>query len=288
VSAICTIERTRLGAAGVLANALRAAQGDFSEQGLRDAWRAELRADPALHEDGWYDPPPGGLIVWVAKAQDGFTRAHTTSFRPETAWPGPTRYAPGDVLYAYASPVDRASALIGDFGLSLYNGPDPAVRRHALEVLEVTLATARAAEPGMPMRDLHAHAMELARVRGLTNAIESLSGPAGTNIGHTVPWSCASDGPAPAHLPFPALREAIRAGRRFLSPVEAWPLPQTVAFTVEPRLSAPGLPQMWFHFTVLMEGGRKRLASGFAPVLAAFGGMEEVRERLAAWREGEG
>lgn len=279
------IERARCAAGRALSTALKNTAPNFSEKELRDAWRAELHADSRLHMDGWYDPPPGGLITRIARAQDGFAQGRVPSFRPPETWPGPTRIASEDILYAYASPVDRATGLIGDFGLSLYRGPDPAVRAHALAVLDVTLATARAAEPGMRMADLYVRAMDLVRARGLDNAITSTSDPAGTNIGHTIPWSSAEDGPAPRDLPFLELREAVRAGRRFLSPAEGALLPETVAFTVEPRLSAPGLPQMWFHVTVLMACGEKRLATGFAPVLEAFG-MEGVGAHLANWNKG--
>jgi hypothetical protein len=263
---------------------VRVGEGPYSETDLADAWRQGLSADAALHPGGWYDPPPHGITTLFGKAQDGFQRVCQPSFRPEPLWPRADHlHDPGDVIMVYASPVARASSLIGDFGLSLYRGPDRALVEHCEAVLRATLSIASHARPGMPFHDLYAFAMQQAAAQGFANRIESAVDSTGTNIGHTIPLSFSGD---PTHAAigqarsFAEIREALRTGRKFLNATETQRIEPTMAFTVEPRFSTATLPQTWFHLTVIFDGGTRSIHHGFAPLFRQQG-MDRLLDLLS-------
>jgi Xaa-Pro aminopeptidase len=268
-----------------LANALASLGTGYSEADLATAWLAALRRHSDLYHDGWYDPPPQGVIALFGEKHDNYNRMCQSSFRPPKMWPrAERRRNPETIVAAYASPVQRQSNLIGDFGLSLYGGTDPAIRKHFERVLETTLAIATQAEVGMPLCDLYQLGMRHSAAQGFANNIESSSDQTGTNIGHTIPLSYASD-PTCENVKntasFPAIREALRHGRKFVNALETQPIEPDFAITIEPRLSTATMPNTWFHLTVVFENGRRRICHGFRPVFEQ-AGMENLLKLLPA------
>ena len=63
---------------------------------------------------------------------------------------------------------------------------------------------------------------------------------------------------------------------------EARTIPETGAFTVEPRLSAPGLPTVSFHIVVAFDQGRKQVISELDP-LFELAGMEMLPPEFDTW-----
>jgi hypothetical protein len=258
-----------------LARALRGIRKSYTEAELSEAWLRELRQNPDLYPDGWYDPPPHGVISLFGKATDNFERVRHSSFRPREMWPAADRaYTAGDIMMVYASPVDRNSLLLGDFGLSLYQGSDVEIVRHLERVIEISMQIANSAEPGMPFHELYSIAIDLGRAAGLTNDIESSTDLTGTNIGHSIPLSFHAD---PTHdivkdaRSFEEIRHALSTGRKFINARETQLIHRDMAFTVEPRFSTKAIPNCWFHLTVVFEGGIKRVCHGFEPVLKEMG-----------------
>lgn len=263
----------------------QAEMSSFSEAALAREWCARLGEDKTFYNRGWYDPPPGGTIVLCGKKDDAYARIDAPSFRPESLWPKDDIICGNeDILTVYVSPVCRASGLMGDFGLSLYRGTDPAIRDHFEAVLETSLRIARFARAGMPFSELYDMALAHIRDQGYTNEIESHTDRAGTNIGHTIPLSFATDPTREAAeeaKDFASLRTVLSAGRIFISGVEKRVIEPDMAFTIEPRLALPGLPRIFYHLTVVMDAGELCIAHGFYPVLEAFG-----MERLAGMLDG--
>lgn len=244
------------------------------EAALARRWQGLLDS-PDIYEEGWYVPPPAGIISNFAKEQDNFDRARQPSFRPEFMWPREDIfYEESDIVLLYASPVQRNTGLIGDFGMSLYRGGNKEIHDHLDHVMRVTTHIARQARSGMMFQELYALAMEVIAAQGFHNSIASSTDAAGTNIGHTIPLSYGSD---PTHAAvqkagsFDDIREALRTGRKFISAREEQRIEDTMAFTVEPRLSTDKVPDCWFHLTVIFDRGEPRIVHGFEPVFQVFG-----------------
>ena len=246
-------------------------QKSFSENALTQAWLSELRKHPEIYDDGWYAPPPHGVISVFGKSVDGFVRVNQPSFRPESEWPRDGKfYNPDDIILAYASPIDRDTSLIGDFGLNIYNGDDKSIRDHFENVLRATLYIAEYARVGIEFCELYEFAMTHGTRQGFSNNIESTTDTAGTNIGHTIPLSFESD---PAHgqingaRTYDDVKEIIRSSRIFVNGAEHQKIEPNMAFTIEPRFSTEKMPNTMFHLTMIFEGGEKRICHGFQPVM---------------------
>jgi hypothetical protein len=242
-----------------------------SEQAFAQAWLQNLRRHPQIFEDGWYMPPPHGLITLFGKPADGYSRVCQPSFRPQELWPSPDCfYDEEDLFAAYASPVHRESNLIGDFGFTLYAGSSPEIRDHCERVLRISLEIAHCARVGMTFAELYSLAMDCARQHGLSHDIYSPSDQTLSNIGHSIPLSWPMDSThqtlAKAQN-FAEIVEAIRVGRKFLNAAELQPIEENMAFTIEPRFSTATLPQVWFHLTVIVQQGSRHIVHGFRPSL---------------------
>ncbi len=270
------VKQSKLQTGQSLAQALKTlGEKPFSEQALSRVFKSEIAADSAFYEDGWYDPPPGGVISLFGKPEDNYTRICEPSFRPEHMWPrDDLLYNAEDMIAVYASPVHRETKIIGDFGLTLYKGSNIELRTHCENVLHGALHIAGQAKPGMAFRELYAFGMAHGESLGFSNEIGSPTDVTGTNIGHTIPLSYKSD---PTHTviaqakSFEDIREALRTGRKFINSVETQKIEPDMAFTIEPRFSCPPLPQTWFHLTVIFSQGEKQICHGFEPVFEAFG-----------------
>lgn len=247
----------------------------ISEKALATAWHETLQSDPALYPEGWYAPPPHGIIMVFGKPEDRYKRVCQSSYRTEPMWPGETRiYDEQDIISLYASPVDRQTSLIGDFGLNLYRGDDPEIKDHFKNVLQSGLHIASLAKVGMPFSDLYRAGMEYGRSKGFSNSIDSYTDAAGTNMGHTIPLSYASDKTIDAVArvrSFEEVQEALRTGRKFVSAEESQRIEENMAFTIEPRFATSSLPNTLFHLTVIFENGQRHICHGFKPVLEKFG-----------------
>lgn len=220
-------------------------------------------------------PPPHGIITLFGKPEDHYKRVCESSFRPEHMWPRKDKfYDREDILAAYASPVHKETGLIGDFGMTLYVGSTKEIKEHCENVLQAGLYIARQAKVGMPFKELYQCGMDYGAKRGFQNDIISSSDPTDTNIGHTIPLSWKED---PTHevisqsKNFKEIVAALRYGRKFINGQEVQRIAEDMAFTIEPRFSTGSLPQVWFHLTVILENGHRRIVHGFRPVFEQCG-----------------
>ncbi|MBM3602856.1 MAG: aminopeptidase P family protein [Alphaproteobacteria bacterium] len=246
-----------------------------SERDFAQEWLQNLRRHSQFFEDGWYMPPPHDLITLFGKPIDGYSRVCQPSFRLPQLWPSSDCfYDREDLFAAYASPVDRASKLIGDFGFTLYAGSSPEIQEHCEAVLRISLEIAHCARVGMTFAKLYSLAMDCARQQGLCNDIFSPNDQELSNIGHSIPLSWPTDSTHQTIAKaqgFAEIVEAIRVGRKFLNAVESQPIEENMAFTIEPRLSAVNLPQVWFHLTVIVHQGTAHVVHGLRPALEKIG-----------------
>ena len=273
---ITTIRRTRLSAANALAEGLSShVNTPFSEAELLAAWHSELKKNDQLAAEGWYVPPPTGMSVLIGKP-DSFDRMRYDSLRHEATWPRDEhRFGDRHLMYAYASPFDRCSGLMGDIGVTLYNGDEPSIQSHLSTCLKVTIGIAGYAKVGMQLSELFEYGMQVITETGLSNNTFSLTDPDGLDVGHTIPFSdsgltkeersCLDEG---AHEDICKL---LSSRRHFLNRNENRRISPTMAFTVEPRLASRSLPLVSFHVLVLFCEGRKAIVSGFGRLFEVFG-----------------
>ena len=189
VERIAIIQRTRQIAALALSDALKQPREGSSERAICDRWIQIMGKTTSICSEGWYQPPPGGAAVLIGYPEDHFARLNYNSLRNPSFWSSNKISLREDsLLYAYASPFDPNTALIGDIGITLYRGAEELIRSHLSTCLEVTARTACFAEVGMEFRELFNYAQRQIDDLNLRN--ETSSTASGTaNIGHTVPWS---------------------------------------------------------------------------------------------------
>lgn len=238
---------------------------------LRDAWLEEIRKDPQIYPDGWYLPPPHGIGVLFGKEAD-YSRMNYKSLRPEEMWPSNETALDRQtgIIYVYASPVDRKTGMIGDFGITLYFGKNSEIQTHLRNCLMLNKAIVDHARVGMSFGEITQAAVQMFFAQGLTNEVRSVTDPMGVNIGHTVPasyedWTIEELAVLRSEDWLSALK-LISSKRRFLSTQEALIVKDGMAFTLEPRLTVYGnsaIPMSSFHTIVLFkpDGGKELLTN---------------------------
>jgi hypothetical protein len=249
---------------------LRASGSEPSELELSSAWHTRLHRQPDLTDEGWYMPPPHGIILAI-----GNERMNRPSFRPAETWPDDEhRLHPESLVFAYASPVQRNSGLIGDLACSLYGGTDSHVRDHLRNVWNVTHQIIESARPDMTFAELYIESQQLVAAAGLTNMVESLHGGSTTDIGHSIPWfidpPTASEQATLTTGTAQEIADLVSSKRIFVYDSNHRTIGAHAAFTVEPRLVAPGMPMAGFHIVVAFEDGDKHVITEFDPLFDYF------------------
>ncbi len=257
--------------------------GPFSESSLAAVWLSELRQAGQFYHDGWYAPPPHGIICTAGKQSESFAALNQDSFRKESTWPKADRiFNDDDILLAYASPIDHRTNLIGDFGINIYRGNDTQIRAHLENVLHTTLFVAAHAKADMPFCDLYEYALQHGKKAGLSSAnVKSITDANDTNIGHTIPLSFSHD-PASQKIPYAKsyddIKEIIRTGRKFINSQQTQTIEENMAFVIEPKFSSENMPDILFHMTVIFENGEKRICHGYKSIFEMTG--QDYLEKL--------
>lgn len=282
-----TVAQTRALAAESLHYTLSHADvlgGIISEKTFRDAWLANLSSHASVFPEGWYIDPPAGMAV-LAGVPLRDSRINYSNLRMEQVWPKPDIFLGGDneMLYVYASPVDRKTGIIGDFAMTLYSGKDKDLIKHIKTCLTINHEIADHVTVGMSFAEIYRFAESRFKEYGLTNTITSVTDPAKVNIGHTVPASYEDWSPDEL--------ETLKAGdtnwdrvvtmiskkRKFINAIELQPVQGGMAITLEPRLTHPRDPTfpMSSYHTILIvkEDGSKELLTNFDDIFK-FSGMD--------------
>lgn len=61
-----------------LAEALNNLGSEFAERDLAMQWLSALQKEGIFHEEGWYAPPPRGIISLLGKPDNQFERAYAS------------------------------------------------------------------------------------------------------------------------------------------------------------------------------------------------------------------
>jgi hypothetical protein len=253
------------------------ASSDFSESSLCGLWTAGLKDIPDTFPFGWYEPPPEGAAVLIGNPPR-FERLYFKSLRSRDFWSRPdVALQDASLIYAYSSPIERSTCVIGDVAVTLYLGKEPDIIEHLQKVMTITATVASFAQVGMRLREIYSHADRLIKEAGLQNEVFSVTDPCNFDIGHTVPFS--DDGSPP---PFEGsaseergmIAETISKSRAFINAESTTEIKPTMALTIEPRLSAPGFPPVSFHVAVVFDNGRKSIVSGFGGLFRRYGMLD--------------
>lgn len=179
----------------------------------------------------------------------------------------------------YASPVDRVSGIIGDWGMTIYLGDDPAVCAHFRNCLEAMEEGLEHIKPRMQFREIHDTAQTIFKKRHLTNARTlTLTDRTGTNLGHTIPWTYEDPTNDELNIiwgnDFDALKNTISHKRINVNRQETFIISETIAFTFEARLEDSEnlhLPNVFFHYIVMFREDHKIILANFNNVFEAVG-----------------
>lgn len=283
---IRVVQRTR-GIAGVaLADALNHGHEASSERAICDLWLQTIgKKTPSICADGWYQPPPGGVAVLIGHPANSFARMNFDSLRNPAFWASKDISLSDDCLiYAYASPFDRGTALLGDIGLTLYRGSKQSIRDHLSMCLELTIRIACFAEVGMEFRELFNYAQRQIDAAHLSNETSSTaSGLA--NIGHTVPWSYEEySGDAVKCIDtgnMRAIGDMISKHRVSINGSATLRIQPTMAFTVEPQIASSTAPLCSYHAIVAFSKATRSISLPFDALFKAFAMDDYMQTALA-------
>lgn len=280
------VQRARACAARALGEALDRCHETSSERAICQRWIQAIGRTTSLAPGGWYQPPPGGASILIGHSEDGFARMNYDSLRLVNAWPkDDISMRDGCLVYAYASPFDTGTGLIGDIGITVYRGEQQSIQAHLRACLELTARIARFAEVGMELRELFHYAQRLIGDAGLTNHASS-TGSRQLNVGHTIPWTY-EDYSDPArrclqHGVAQDVRELIRSHRVSINESATLRIQPTMAFTVEPQIASPTDPLCSFHVIVAFSEGRKDVFHSFEALFDDFTMAGQMRSAVAA------
>ena len=171
----------------------------------------------------------------------------------------------------YLSPVDKKSGIIGDMGLTIYNGGNKKIHEHLKHCLKVIEKIAEYTEVGMEFREIHNFAQDIFKKEELNNdRTLGITDSSKTNIGHTIPWTYE----APNKLEqetisdgnMDLLKDIISKKRIHINQDEKFKVQYNIALTVEVRLednNNPSLPNVFYHLVVSFIDGQKTISTNF-------------------------
>lgn len=246
---------------------------NFSEVDLRDKWLVEIQKSGKVFDDGWYSPPPHGVGVLFASDNEEDLRTDYGTLRTEDKWPRDDVFFDREhgLMLVYASPIEKDSGVIGDFGMTVYVGKRPEVQEHLKAVFALTRAIYEHAQVGMTFAELTKFANTLFAERDFESNVVVTTGTSVDNLGHTIPsteddWS--DDEKEAIYSGDPeARRDAISKKRIYVDVNEDHVIAPGIAFTIEPRpkvKSDSTIPMAFFHTVCIFnEDGKKEFVTNF-------------------------
>jgi hypothetical protein len=247
-----------------------------SEIEIRDLWLAQLQKNSAIFEDGWYSPPPHGIGLLMgsdnAGSQDHFNFA---SLRPESSWPRKDIRLDTEngLLFAYASPFDKKTGIIGDFQTTLYFGKKPEIINHLILCRKIAGQIFDYVKPGLTFSQISARLGEIISAHGLSNNIAYAKDMSAANdvVGHSIPFVAENmTEPESATLTggdYDQIKQMISQKRQFVRNSNNQVVTAGMAFTIEPRprvADNPSIPMVSFHcICAIHEDGTKELLTNF-------------------------
>lgn len=278
------IKQTRKIAADTLLIVLKEVlqkENKISEAGFASKWLKQLRKYPEIFPNGWYEPPPFGIGVLITDSNNP-QRISYDNLRFERNWPRENVFLDkkSGLIYLFASPVDKQSGIIGDFGITIYFGNKDPIKNHLKKCLKINKEILSFANIGMSFAEVYEYAEKLFSQNGLANQVLSFTDPSKFNFGHTIPstdieWSDEETKIVKSE-DWSKIKDLISKRRIFVNRVEQFKIKPGVAFTIEPRLKVladSNLPtSLSFHMIgVFNKNGEKELLTNFDEIFKLVG-----------------
>lgn len=110
----------------------------ISEKDLAEEWLYQLRTNSKIFPEGWFIPPPHGITVLFGNDKR-VERVCPKTIRLEEFWPRDYIYLDKNngIALVYASPVDKKTGIIGDFGMAIYFGKDKRIQKYLKNCLKI-------------------------------------------------------------------------------------------------------------------------------------------------------
>lgn len=259
-----------------------------TEAEIRDMWLFELRKNDDIFKDGWYSPPPNGIGLLMATDNDGEdSRLNYKSLRPEKIWPRKDikLNLENGIIYAYSSPVDKKTGIIGDFGITLYFGEKKEIINHLVLCRKIVQQVFEYVKIGLTFSDIAKYMKGLITMYDLNNLIECKTSPSSADdVGHTIPFIMENISRKEMEIlkseNHDEIKRMISEKRIFARASEDQVVENGMAFTIEPRprvVNNPKIPMVSFHsICVIHENGEKELITNFDDLfdLAGMGYMK--------------
>ena len=255
---------------------------DVSEQDLHVAWFSELAQNDSIFKMGWYDPPFGGMAVLFGSDSDHERLDYMTLRQRSLAAQENVILDRGSgLIYVHASPVDRETGIIGDFGMTIYLGENPLIRDYLSNCYELTKEVGEFVQVGMTLADIYNFAekrrAEFSRNNDCVNYIDS-------DIGYTVPEPCCDwsneDQKVFRTGLMRKIKKVIDSKRKFVSSTDDSKIVEGMSIAIEPRLAIldnSHIPMASYHDICAVYPGHVEMLGGFDPIFEACG-MNWIKE----------
>jgi hypothetical protein len=242
-----------------------------------------MQKNKHIFPDGWYTPPPHGIIALFAD-DTNIDRVNFQSVRPEKHWPRNDVFlnTKTGLLCLYASPVDKKSGVIGDFGLTLYFGDNQDIQTLLVKILDIDRQIFEFAKPGMKLSQISQYAENILHKNRMENQVVSRTDNAVVNIGHTIPVTYETWNQQEQEIlklgttNWEETKDMISSKRKFVNDIEPLTIQSDFGVTIEPRaklLDKPELPVSLYYHTIALfrENGEKELLTNFDELFSFIG-----------------
>ncbi len=221
------------------------------EKDFKNEWYNNLTKENNIIADGWYNPPPNGMAILFGN------RVSFDSLRNKKNWASDTIINwKEDLLYAYCSPVDKVSGIIGDISVTLYFGKDKEIINHIKNCYNATLEVFDVLDKVKNSHELFIASEKIFTVHKLKNCIVSKTDNTPLDLGHTFPKLeiiQSKDSLTKEE------KQGISKARKFINENSNWDFIEGMQFTIEPQLISTintKLPQISQHYLVKKENGK--------------------------------
>lgn len=251
-----------------------------SEVQFRNRWYKDLARVKNINASGWYDPPEYGMGVLFGTEED-FDRVNYSNLRQKEYWPRTNSFlVKNGTGYVFASPFALIEdvPIIGDFGITFYLGKNDVIRNHFRKCYRIISQLVGDITVGVAFQEFYTHVLTTLQNNGLKNNIISTTDSAGTNVGHTIPFT--SDNPptdmgnALLNVHEDKIHLLINKARHFINADEYYMINRNCAFTFEPRLvpmDGSKVPMVSFHTIIQIIEGKKVALGNFEGIINELG-----------------
>ena len=218
---------------------------NISEIDFFDKWQENMSNEKGIIANGWYSPPPKGMAVLFGD------RVSFDSLRNEKNWASNRIINwKEDLLYAYCSPIDKTTGIIGDISLTLYFGEDKKIIEHFKNCYNATNEIFGELHKLNNSKELFYYSQEIFSKYKLKNCIISKTDTQPLDLGHTFP---TLENTQDKNILTDEEKQIISKARKFINENSSWDFENEMQFTIEPQLVSTensGLPQISQHYLI--------------------------------------